>query len=239
MKIEVLFSEVCNLSGDFQNVEYLRQSLPEADFIFTSLTDTPYFAENRPDMVLMGTMTEAIQRRVIETLRPYRDRLEKLIDDGVVFLMTGNACEVFVKHIDYVTEKLSVDGLGLFDLTAKTDLFHRYNGKFLGDIDGIPVVGFRSQFSFLYGDNSDCYFARCIRGDGINRESKLEGMRKNNLMCTQILGPILPLNPLFCEYLLKLCGVEAKAAYREAAMDAYEQRLKEFQDPKVVFGHNI
>lgn len=130
MKIEVLFSEVCNLSGDFQNVEYLRQSLPEAEFIFTSLTDTPYFAENRPDMVLMGTMTEAIQRRVIETLRPYRDRLEKLIDDGVVFLMTGNACEVFVKRIDYVTEKLSVDGLGLFDLTAKTDLFHRYNGKF-------------------------------------------------------------------------------------------------------------
>ena len=108
MKIEVLYSEVCNLSGDFQNVEYLRQSLPEADFIFTSLTDAPYFAENRPDMVLMGTMTEAIQRRVIETLRPYRDRLEKLIDDGVVFLMTGNACEVFVKHIDYVTEKLSV-----------------------------------------------------------------------------------------------------------------------------------
>ena len=84
MKIEVLFSEVCNLSGDFQNVEYLRQSLPEADFIFTSLMDIPYFAENRPDMVLMGTMTEAVQRRVIEILQPYRDRLEKLIDDGVV-----------------------------------------------------------------------------------------------------------------------------------------------------------
>ena len=81
MKIEVLFSEVCNLSGDFQNIEYLRQSLPEADFIFTSLMDIPYFAENRPDMVLMGTMTEAVQRRVIEILQPYRDRLEKLIED--------------------------------------------------------------------------------------------------------------------------------------------------------------
>ena len=64
-------------------------------------------------------------------------------------------------------------------------------------------------------------------------------MRKKNLLCTQILGPILPLNPLFCEYLLKLAGVETKAAYREAAMDAYEQHLKEFRDPKVVFGHNI
>ena len=38
MKIEVLFSEVCNLNGDLQNVEYLRQTLPEAEFVFTALT---------------------------------------------------------------------------------------------------------------------------------------------------------------------------------------------------------
>lgn len=236
MKIEVLYSEVCNLSGDFQNVEYLRQSLPEADFIFTSLTDAPYFAENRPDMVLMGTMTEAVQRRVIEILQPYRDRLEKLIDDGVVFLMTGNACEVFVKHIDYVTEKLSVDSLGLFDLTAKTDLFHRYNGKFLGDIDGIPVVGFRSQFSFLYGDNSGGFVGKNQRSIGINPQTDLEGIRRKNFFGTNLQGPILPLNPLFCEHLMTLAGVrEPHAAHREAAMAAYEQRLGEFRDPKVKF----
>ena len=31
MKIEVLFSEVCNLNGDLQNVEYLRQTMPDAE----------------------------------------------------------------------------------------------------------------------------------------------------------------------------------------------------------------
>ena len=71
MKIEVLFSEVCNLSGDFQNVEYLRQTLPESEFIFTALTEEPAFLNERPDMIYMGTMTEAIQRRVIEKLMPY------------------------------------------------------------------------------------------------------------------------------------------------------------------------
>ena len=30
-------------------------------------------------------------------------------------------------------------------------------------------------------------------------------------------------------------GITASAAYREAAMDAYEQRLKEFTDPKTPF----
>ena len=91
MKVEVLFSEVCNLSGDYQNVEYLRQTLPDAEFVFTALTQEPDFANHRPDVVYMGTMTEAIQRRVIDKLMPYKARIEDLIDDGVVFLVTGNA----------------------------------------------------------------------------------------------------------------------------------------------------
>ncbi len=239
MTIEILFDEVCGLYGDAQNAAYLQATVPDAAVIHTPLTAEPYFAKQTPDLIYIGSMPEQIQRRVIEKLMPLKARLAELVEQGIPILATGNAGEIFAKSIDYVTEEIHTDALGFFDLTVKTNLFDRYNGKVLGDCAGIPIVGFRSQFSFLYGDNSDCYFARCIRGDGINRESKLEGMRKNNLMCTQILGPILPLNPLFCEYLLKLCGVEAKAAYREAAMDAYEQRLKEFQDPKVVFGHNI
>lgn len=235
MKIEVLFSEVCNLSGDFQNVEYLRQTLPEAEFIFTPLTGEPDFAVNRPDMVYMGTMTEAIQRRVIEKLMPYKSRIEALIDDGVVFLMTGNACEVFCSRIDYITEECKSDGLGLFDLTAKNDLFRRYNGKFLGEVDGIPVVGFRSQFSFLYGDNSQCFFGKNQRSIGINPDTDLEGVRRKNFFGTNLHGPILPLNPLLCEHLIRLAGGDAPAAQREAATAAYEQRLKEFRDPSVKF----
>ena len=66
----------------------------------------------------------------------------------------------------------------------------------------------------------------------------MEGVRKNNLICTQILGPILPLNPLFCEYFMGLTGEKATAAFREDAIAAYEQHIKEFSDPNVVFGHN-
>lgn len=235
MKIEVLFAEVCNLTGDYQNVVYLQQTLPEAEFVFTSLTQEPDFISSRPDMIYMGTMTEDAQRRVIEKLMPHKARLAQLIDDGVVFLMTGNACEVFCSRIDYVTEQKQAEGLGLFDLVAKTDLFKRYNGKFLGDVDGITVVGFRSQFSFLYGDNSACYFGRNQRSVGINPDTDLEGIRRNNFFGTNIQGPILPLNPLFCEHLIRLAGGDATAAHRDAAMSAYNQRLKEFRDPSVKF----
>ena len=235
MTIEVLFQEVCGLYGDSQNPLYLQATLPDAEFIFTKLTDEPYFATKKPDLIYIGCMSESTQRRVIDKLRPYKDRLIELIDAGVPILATGNAGEIFAKAIQYVTEKIETEALGIFDLTVKTDLFKRHNSMVLAQVDGIQVVGFRSQFSFLYGDNSDCAFAECIRGIGINPHSKLEGLRKNNLICTQLLGPILPLNPLFCEYLLKLAGIDATAAFKDSAMDAYNQRLKEFQDPKISF----
>ena len=235
MTVEILFQEVCGLYGDSQNPTYLQATLPEAEFVFTKLTDKPYFVDHDPQLIYIGCMSESTQRRVIEVLKPYKDRLCQLIDQGVVILATGNAGEIFAQRIEYVTEKLETEGLGIFDLTVKTDLFKRYNGMVLGKADGLDIVGFRSQFSFLYGDNSDCSFMEVTRGCGINKNSKLEGMRKNNLICTQLLGPVLPLNPLLCEHLLQLCGVEATAAYREAAMTAYNQRLAHFQDPKTPF----
>ena len=235
MVVEILFQEVCGLYGDSQNATYLQATLPDAQFIFTRLCDIPYFVENTPDIIYMGFMSEATQRRVIEKLLPHKSRIEALIDAGVPILATGNAGEIFAKEIHYVTEKQTVSGLGIFDLTVKTDLFKRFNGMVLGEFEGMEIVGFRSQFSFLYGDNSQNYFVKCLRGEGINKESKLEGTRKNNLICTQMLGPILPLNPLFCEYFIELTGTEAQAAYRETAMDAYNQILTEFHDPKVSF----
>lgn len=235
MVVEILFQEVCGLYGDSQNATYLQATLPDAQFIFTKLTDTPYFSEHDPDLIYIGCMSESTQRRVIEKLMPLKGRLEALIDKGTPILATGNASEIFTKQIDYVTEKIQVEGLGLFDLTVKTDLFKRYNGMVLGEFEDMKIVGFRSQFSFLYGDNSAEPFLKCLRGDGIHPGSKLEGMRRNNLICTQLIGPILPLNPLFCEYILRQCGVEVDAAFKEAAMDAYQQRLQEFSDPKVSF----
>lgn len=235
MVVEILFSEVCNLYGDGQNIEYLQATLPEAEFVFTALTDVPYLAEKDPDIIYIGAMSESVQRQVIGKLMPLRDRIVQLIDKGTPILATGNAGEIFCKRINYVSEKIQTDGLGIFDLTVTTDWFKRYHAKILGKLDNISIVGFRAQFSFVYGDNLNGFFVKCERGVGINPDSKLEGFRKNNLICTQIIGPILPLNPLFCEYFIKLAGHDASAAYRDAAMRAYEQRLKEFADPATAF----
>ena len=237
MTVEILFSKLCNQFGDSKNIDFLRLSLPQARFVMTEITDEkPFFADHDVDMLYMGGMSEAAQLRVIHFLKPHTARLEALIDAGTVFLATGNAFEVFTKKIENLTAKTTEDGLGLFDLTTKIDLFARFNGKIMGEVDGVPIVGFKSQFSMVYGDNTGCCFFRAQRGIGINRGTDLEGVRRKNFIGTHILGPILVLNPLFTEYLMGLLGVEhPQCAFRTQAMAAFDRRYAEFKDKKIPF----
>ena len=51
MVVEILLPESCNLYGDGLNVQYLRQTLPDAEFICTPVTDEPYFVKHDPDFI--------------------------------------------------------------------------------------------------------------------------------------------------------------------------------------------
>ena len=99
MKIEVLYPEIANLYGDLENIDYLKKSYPEIEISKTHLNDEPLFVSEKPDLVYMGTMTESAQLLVIEKLRAYKDALRARIDDGTLFLITGNALEIFGKSI--------------------------------------------------------------------------------------------------------------------------------------------
>ena len=110
---------------------------------------------------------------------------------------------------------------------------HRHNSYFIGNFEDIKLVGFKSQFTMMYGDNSDIYFAKVEKGIGLNKTSKLEGIKKNNFIGTYIIGPILILNPLFTKKIIKMLGVElkedAKIALEDDTMAAYDARLKELE----------
>ena len=235
MIVEILFSELCNFYGDPQNAEYLRQTLPDAQFICTGFRDTPFFASEKPDILYMGSMSENTQRRVLEKLRPLRARLQALCDAGCVMLFTGSAADIFCRRIDYVSEGLSAEGLCFFDIDVKTDWFRRVNGKVIGDADGNLVTGFRSQFAEYSGDNSGFAFLNVERGFGLAPGSPYEGMRRNNLICTQLLGPILPLNPDFTSYLIRFAGGEAVPAFYPEMKEAYDRRVAEFRNPDTKF----
>lgn len=233
--IESLFPEIANLFGDRMNINYLKSCLPEAEFIDTSLTDEPAFISRPVSMLYMGPMTESQQELVISVLRPYREKLEELIDNGCIFLMTGNALEIFEDYIEN-EDGSRIDGLKIFPTYAKRDMMHRYNSLLYGEYEGIRLVGFKAQFSHSYGDNSTQYFFKVNRGCGLNPSSMLEGLRKHHFFGTYTVGPFLLLNPLFVKYLLTLLGMENQAlAHEDTIMAAYEKRLSEFENEKLKY----
>lgn len=235
IKIEVLFPEICNLYGDLFNIKYLNKCIKESEVINTSINQTPKFVEdNDIDMIYMAPMTEKTQEIVIEKLRPYTQRIKELIDNKKLFLVTGNALEIFGKYIEN-EDGSKIEGLGIFDIYAKRDMMHRFNSLFLGKFEDLKIVGFKAQFSMCYGENSDKYLFESIKGPGLNKESKYEGIKVNNFIGTYLLGPILLLNPLFTKYILKLLNQDEKLEFEEEAMDAYETRLKEFENPKTKY----
>jgi len=233
--IEILFPEYANLFGDMSNMRYLQACLPQATFVRTPLTQTPYFVNHKVDLLYMGPMTERAQQRAILALMPFSGRLHHLIDIGVPMLFTGNAMEVLGKEI-VLDNGHSVHGLGLLDLTAKQDLFHRYNGLALGRFAPIhaDIVGFKSQFTTAIGNNADCPFLKMERGIGLNRHTRLEGFCKGRMIATYLLGPLLILNPALTRWLLDEMGAtDVPLVHEEALTDAYTRRLAEFCDPQI------
>lgn len=227
--IEILFPEFCNLYGDISNIKYLQKCIPEANFIETSFNEEPTFVKNDVNLIYMGPMTEKMQEKVIEKLKPYKQRIEELIEKNVLFLITGNALEIFGEYIEN-EDQTKIEALGIFNIYSKRNMMKRHNSNFIGKYEHIEIVGFKSQFTQSYGNNEQNYFAQVEKGIGLNPESSLEGLQKNNFIATYLIGPILILNPEFTKKVLEKMGVEEpKIAFEEDVKKAYEQRLKELK----------
>ena len=205
MKIEILFPEFCNLYGDISNIKYLKKCLSnqKVKYIETSFDMEPSFVTQDINFIYLGPMTENRQEKVIKKLMPYKKRIEELIEKNTVFLFTGNALEILGKYIEN-EDGIKIEALGIFDVYAKRNMMHRHNSLFIGEYNNIKVVGFKSQFTMMYGNNTDNYFLKVEKGIGINKESKLEGINKNNFFGTYLTGPILILNPLFTKKILQI-----------------------------------
>lgn len=234
--IEYLFPEVSNLYGDPFNVKFLEGCIKEngleCEVIKDSLNSEPFFAKENPGVIYLGPMTEHSQELVIDRLSKYKERISELIKKGTIFFITGNALEIFIDSIECEDERV-IKGLGLYPYVAKRKMFARYNSLFLGEFEGIKIVGNKSQFTHAYGECSDYDFIKVTRGDGLCPGNSNEGIKDNNFMATYLLGPLLPLNPKLTKNILCKLGIDSpKVVYEEEALKAYEIRLKEFENPE-------
>ncbi len=227
--IEVLYPEFNNLFGDRGNCEYLQKKLTKADYevevIETSLYDEPAFINSQVDFLLISPCGEKQQLIELEQLKNYKDAIKSRIDNGGVILATGNAFELFGAYIESEDCK-KTDGLGIYPYYAKQFTRLRFNDCAVGEFEGMQIVGFKNLLSHAYGDNLKP-FLYMKKGIGMNKDSKVEGVHDNNLFATYHTGPILPLNPQFTDYLIKLVDSSYTPVSLEYETQAYNSRLKE------------
>jgi CobQ-like glutamine amidotransferase family enzyme len=238
LTIEVLFPEIANIHGDNANIRYLAQCRPDARIIYTALTDTPAFVSQTVDLVYLGALTEQGQLKAIDRLRPYRDRVEALIQSGTAFLFTHNAFEVLGSRIRNDDMSYDVAGVGVFELESTLRMFGRYNGKVMGTVAAVgvehPIVGYKSQFSMIDAPASLPGFLTADRGIGRNTTTAVEGVRVGNFIGTSLLGPLLVTNPHFTSSLLELLDPDSEPvlAHEEFALAAYDARLRDFREDR-------
>lgn len=229
MKIEVLYPEICCLFGDKANMRYFEMCLPDAEFIKTPVSEMPRFLTEDVDMVYFGSCSESNQERILSRLKDHKERIEELISKGVIFLMTGNTFEIMGNYIEKPDGE-KIEALGIVDFYSKRTIPKRNNSLFLGEFNGMEIVGYTSRFSHSYDIKEQDSFINVTKGYGSFEDSKNEGIRRNNLYGTYLLGPFLIQNPLFTEYLMKQLGEEnPQLAFKDEIMKAYDVRLKEFK----------
>lgn len=229
MKIEYLYPELGNLYGDSGNFKYLRQSLPQAEFVETSVGQRPAFLDG-VDFTYCGSMTENGQAIAIEQLRPFTQEIKKALDNGARLLFTGNAMEVLGEKI--IAGKEVIEGLGILPIVATRHLDNRTNGFYLGTTaSGLLITGFISRGSDITADGL-APFTKTIRGYGRSGLNQDEGVVYHNFSGTSMNGPLLVLNPDYTSELMHDLGATGQPAFYQQAKKAYDKRLAEFQDPK-------
>lgn len=225
MKIEILFPELCNLYGDQGNISLLEHNFD--NLIYTSYDEEPYFINHDVNMIYMGPMSEKVKIKVLTKLSKYKKRIKELIDKDVVFLFTGNAMEIFGKSIETFDGK-KVKGLNIFDIDTVETPEDRYNSLYLGKFEDMEIVGYKSQSSKSVINEKELFTT--IKE---YNNSKTEGFRVNNFFGTNLLGPILVLNPYFTKYIFHLLGKD-ELTFEQELIDAYNIRLSEYKS-NIVF----
>ena len=232
MKIEILYSELCCLYGDKGNMEFLRACLPQAEFLETSLNDTPAFLDGGVDVCYLCSMSEKSQELVLSRLLPVRAEIERLSrEKKTLFFFVGNAMELLGRYIQR-EDGSRVEALGLFDTYAVRQTPKRFNSLMRIDFEGQELLGFTTRFSHTYGLTEQIALGSVKQGAGENPDSKLEGICHDGVVATYLSGPVLVANPSFAHWFLERIGAPLeKLPFEETLNLAYEHRKKDFDRP--------
>ena len=224
-KIEVLYKEFQHLYADLFNVFYLEKCNDKIEVIYTKFGDKPYFVNHKVDMIYIGSVSDDMIPIIIDELMPYKKKIKELIDNNTLFLITGNALEIFGKYI--LEDNKKIECLECFNYHIEKDMKDKHISWFKGKYKDMTIIGHKNQYSKLYEKKLD--FIDTKEGYSSNYETSNEGIHYKKFYATYLLGPLCILNPYFTKYILKELGLSDKLYLENDIIEAYNIRLKDME----------
>lgn len=198
IKIAHLYYDLMNLYGETGNIKALKTFIErqnvEVEIHFFTVGDKIDFKSF--DFYYLGAGSEENENIVLEDLKKYKNDIQSSIEAGKMFLVTGNAMELFGSKIRLKQGK-PIETLGIFNYISieenkrlVSDLCYDYGE--LEEGKGKKILGFKNCRSNI--TNNDEY-----RPFGFS-----DNIKYKNFFGMMFIGPILIRNPYFTNHILKI-----------------------------------
>ncbi len=198
IKIAHLYYDLMNLYGEDGNILALERFIErqKVDIEIHKLTLGDNIDFRKYDLYYIGGGTENNEHLVLGDLLHYKIAIKEAIENGKMFLATGNAMELFGRKIRLRTGR-SYDCLNIFGYNA-IELENRIVTDIIYEF---PELDDGSSSKYIFG------FKNCstniVNNDGEKIFSFPDNIRYKNFYGIMINGPLLVRNPYFTNYILE------------------------------------
>lgn len=203
-----LYPRLMNVYGDIGNIIVLKKRAEEREINVSILNlDIGFDVDllNKCDLLFMGGAQDRQQTIVSSDLRKKAKKLKEKIENGTPGLYVCGAFQFLGKYYKEADGSV-IKGLGIFDLYTENpgENSPRLIGNVAIDSDFGILIGFENHGGRTYLGKDMKALGKVIKGFGNNGKDKTEGAIYKNSFGTYFHGPILPKNPKFTDYLIKI-----------------------------------
>ncbi len=203
-----IYPNLLDIHGDYGNILTLKKRCEWRNIDLTINEINLGEDINKQDIYFLGS-GQNLQHITLAAneLQKYKDFLHSEMENNAVFLAICGGFQILGEYIQ--TEENKINGIGL--LNSHTVITQ---DRFVGNVTAKlsdefnlnknTLVGFENHSgkTFLNGETKP--LSEIIVGNGNNKEDKSEGAIYKNVFGTYLHGPLLPKNPHFADYLIKL-----------------------------------
>ncbi len=225
LKLCHLYPDLLNLYGDRGNIISMQKRL-EWRGISLELTEISVgndFIADSYDIVFIGGGQDFEQEILLTDLSEEKKKnIRYAVKSGVVFLAICGGYQLLGTHYKNWND-IQYDFTGAIDIHT---IGHKK--RMIGDftfkcsdsaLAGLTVAGFENHSGKTYLGGAVKPLGEIIKGSGNNGEDQTAGARYKNVFCSYSHGPLLPKNPVLCDYILKTALIRKYGDYNLSVLN--------------------